>query len=305
MAFQRQLLLSYLVSNRQQKIYHVDFWPRGKRFALVLTHDVEAAPGQRFVGSVADLEEKHGFRSCFNFVAADYAVDRSLLADLQQRGFEVGVHGLKHDGSLFSSRAEFDKQVLRINECLRAWNAVGFRAPMTHRNPAWMQSLEIEYDSSFFDTDPYEPIPGGTMSIWPFQMGHFIELPYTLAQDHTLMNTLGARSPRLWLEKVEFIRQYWGMALVNVHPDYMRRPAYLAVYEDFLRQMQHMEDYWHALPRDVARWWRNRSQLDVGGNESALRTKLPGATIGTILRAGGGLEIVNASTTATPKSSHG
>ena len=31
-----------------------------------------------------------------------------------------------------------------------------------------MQALEIEYDLSFFDTDPCEPIPGGTMSIWPF-----------------------------------------------------------------------------------------------------------------------------------------
>ena len=45
-----------------------------------------------------------------------------------------------------------------------------------------MRHLEIEYDLSFFDTDPFEPIPGGTMSIWPFFIGHFVELPYTLAR---------------------------------------------------------------------------------------------------------------------------
>ena len=68
-----------------------------------------------------------------------------------------------------------------------------------------MQALEVEYDSSFFDTDPYEPMPGGTMSIWPFFLGHFVELPYTLVQDHTLSVILGERTPRLWLDKVDFI----------------------------------------------------------------------------------------------------
>lgn len=33
------------------------------------------------------------------------------------------------------------------------------------RHPLWMQSLDIEYDLSFFDTDPYEPMAGGSMSM--------------------------------------------------------------------------------------------------------------------------------------------
>ena len=78
------------------------------------------------------------------------------------------------------------------------------------RNPEWMQALEIEYDLSFFDADPYEPMPGGTMSIWPFILGRFVELPYTLIQDHTLTAVLGETTPRLWLEKVDFIERYRG-----------------------------------------------------------------------------------------------
>ena len=81
------------------------------------------------------------------------------------------------------------------------FGAVGFRAPLTIRNPEWMQALNIEYDLSFFDTDPFEPIPGGTMSIWPFFTGHFVELPYTLVQDYTLVSVLGEDYPKNMVRK--------------------------------------------------------------------------------------------------------
>ena len=244
------------------------FWPSRARFAFVITHDVESSAGQSFVPALAGVDERYGFRSSFNFVPEGYRVDHGLIAELQARGFEVGVHGLKHDGGLFSSRAEFERRAERINRYLRAWGAVGFRAPFTHRHPEWMQSLEIEYDLSFFDTDPFETIPGGTMSIWPFFCGRFVELPYTLAQDHTLFET--GNGARLWLDKVDFIAEWGGMVLVNAHPDYLRDPARLAVYEEFLQHLaqrtRRVEPHgapacWHALPRDVARWWRQRAGL--------------------------------------------
>ncbi len=263
----------------------IHFWPHGKRFALVLTHDVESAAGQRFVRELADLEEEKGFRSSFNFVANSYAVDRHLLDELRARGFEIGVHGLKHDGLLFSSRAVFEKRAEMINHYLREWGAVGFRSPMTHRIPEWMQALDVEYDSSFFDTDPFEPMPGGTMSIWPFFLGRFVELPYTLVQDHTLMITLGERSPRMWLEKVDFIRRHSGMALSLTHPDYLLEPGRLAVYEQFLRAMKERDDYWHALPKAVASWWRARTR-------AASAHELPGASLGEIRLVDGQLFLV-------------
>jgi hypothetical protein len=43
--------------------------------------------------------------------------------------------------------------------------------------PEWLQALDIPYDLPFFDTDPYEPMPGGTKSICPFTLGWFVELP--------------------------------------------------------------------------------------------------------------------------------
>ncbi len=243
------------------------FWPEGTRFALVLTHDVEDEAGQRFAGRVADLEEKLGFRSSFNFVGERYRLDRGLIDDLLRRGFEIGVHGLRHDGHEYDSWAVFESTARRVNLTLAELGATGYRAPMTHRHPAWMQSLEVEYDTSFFDSDPFEPVPGGTMSLWPFQIGRFWELPYTLPQDSTLVDLLGERTPRLWLEKVDYVSRHCGMALLNSHPDYLRHARYWSVYEAFLGEMRAREGYWHALPREVARWWRRRAE---GGHAAAL-----------------------------------
>lgn len=235
------------------------FWPDANRFAFVLSHDIETGQGQKFVRQVADLEETLGFRSSFNFVPERYPIDRSLIDELKERGFEIGVHGLKHDGKLFNSRAKFERRSRSINKHLKTLGAVGFRAPLMHRHPEWMQALEIEYDLSFFDTDPFEPIPGGTMSLWPFFIGHFVELPYTLVQDYTLTSILGESTPRIWQEKIEFIERYHGMALINSHPDYLSGQTDWEVYRDLLKSMKNRKGFWHALPREIAAWWRNRA----------------------------------------------
>src|SRR5207248_2593230 len=82
---------------------HIHFWPQGRPFAFALTHDVETAEGQAFVPAVAELDASYGFRSSFNFVPEGYRLDRRLIQDLEARGFEVGIHGLTHDGNAFSS----------------------------------------------------------------------------------------------------------------------------------------------------------------------------------------------------------
>jgi peptidoglycan/xylan/chitin deacetylase (PgdA/CDA1 family) len=250
-------------------------WPSGHQFSFILTHDVETEKGLQCVKKLADIDARHGFRSSFNFVPERYSLAPKLRAELNEQGFEVGVHGLKHDGKLFFSKEIFDKRAVRINHYLEDWGAVGFRSPLTHRNPEWMQSLEIEYDSSFFDTDPYETMPGGTMSIWPFSIGHFIELPYTLPQDSTLFITLRETSIDIWKRKLDWIAENQGMALVNVHPDYIdfdngvggkaKGGKYpLKFYLELLDYVKSKGNYWHALPREVARWWRTlNSQFKI------------------------------------------
>jgi peptidoglycan/xylan/chitin deacetylase (PgdA/CDA1 family) len=258
--FQFEVIRRLLEILDRTSLSFIDFWPGGRPYALVLTHDIETAAGQSFARRVADLDASFGFRSSFNFVPERYRLDRDLIDELRARGFEIGVHGLRHDGRDFNSHSEFMRRAPSINRYLKELGAVGFRAPLTHRHPEWMQALDIEYDSSFFDSDPYEPIAGGTMCIWPFQIGRFIELPYSLTQDYTLASVLRETTPRVWLEKVDFIRANRGMALLNTHPDYLASPPTWKIYSEFLSVMSRRADYYHALPRDVARWWRARAE---------------------------------------------
>jgi hypothetical protein len=53
---------------------HWTGWPEWKRFALVLTHDVETNIGHDLCLDLMSLEKARGFRSSFNFVPERYRV---------------------------------------------------------------------------------------------------------------------------------------------------------------------------------------------------------------------------------------
>jgi hypothetical protein len=240
------------------------FWPEPYRAALILTHDVEGEDGIRLAVELADLEESLGFRSAFNF-GGWYDVDPGVLRELSSRGFEVGMHGIVHDRSLFSSRAEFERQLPLLRELADRLGAVGFRSPATHRVFEWLAELPIEYDGTIPHSDPYEPQPGGCCSLWPFFVGDVVALPYTLPQDHTLLTLLGHRTPDVWLAAADEIERRFGLIHCVSHPDpgYLGDPDKRVVYREFLTAMAERNAVWHELPAEVAGWWRVRS----GGRE--------------------------------------
>lgn len=241
----------------------INFWPGTFRAAVILTHDVEWDIGVRNIPRVRELERKYGVVSSWNFVAERYPFNKKIFTDLEAEGCEIGLHGLYHDGKKFSSRAIFVERLPKINAYLKEWGAVGFRSPATHRNADWMPEIAAEYDSSFPDTDPFEPQSGGCCSIFPFFLGNLVELPITLIQDHTLIEILQEPDITLWKDKADWIVGKHGLVNIIIHPDYMLSEKNLRYYEEFLRFITSKENLWFALPKDVAQWWRNRSKSTV------------------------------------------
>jgi predicted glycosyltransferase len=251
-------------------------WPEGKKFALVLTHDVEGQFGLDKTRQLMRLEKSLGFQSSFNFIPkGGYEIPEPLRNELTRNGFEVGVHDLRHDGKLYHTRGEFAKNAEQINGFLRDWEAVGFRSGFMLHKLSWLHDLNIEYDASTFDTDPFEPQPDHRNTIFPFWMsapegspnprGGYVELPYTLPQDSTMFLLLRDKSPELWMRKLDWVAQHGGMVLLNTHPDYMdfenkhtigEYPV--AFYQKFLEYVRAKYDgqFWHALPRQVAAFAR-------------------------------------------------
>ena len=246
-------------------------WPDGKEFALVLTHDVDTEKGQERCRELATLEQQMGFRSSFYFVPRRYKVSHKLRDYLTSHGFEVGVHDLYHDGKLYKTKKLFQSRACAINEYLREWEAVGFRSGAMHHNLDWIKELDILYDASTFDTDPFEPQPDGMQTIFPFYVqrnevqGGYVELPYTLPQDFTVFILMQETGIDIWKNKLKWIAEHGGMALVIVHPDYMRfgktrcgiqeYPA--ALYSAFLEYLASAfkDRYWNVPARDLAQWF--------------------------------------------------
>lgn len=244
-------------------------WPEEKKFALVLTHDIDTQYGHDNAHLLADIEEKSGFRSSFNFVAEDLKISKDLILNLQSRGFEIGVHGIHHENP-FKSRKQFQKLSKKINHYLKEWGAVGFRSPSMYHNLEWLHDLNIEYDASTFDTDPFEPQPDGVGTIFPFWVAGkngkpgYVELPYTLPQDFLLFILMHQNNIDIWKKKLDWIAANGGMALFISHPDYMNLEGNnhfekypVQYYEDFLTYIKTKYDgqYWQVLPRDLARFW--------------------------------------------------
>jgi len=247
-------------------------WPNGKKFAFVLTHDVESQVGMDQCRRLMELEMKWGFRSSFNFIPeGDYRVTKELRDELTGNGFEVGVHDLKHDGKLYRERQAFAVNAARINSHLKEWGAVGFRSGFMLHNLEWLQDLDIGYDASTFDTDPFEPQPDGAGTIFPFWRARangsgYVELPYTLPQDSTLFLLFGETKPDIWLRKLDWVAEHGGMAMVIVHPDYISfnggtseyRTFPVSHYEKLLEHLRQKfgQSVWLPLPKELAAWYR-------------------------------------------------
>ena len=220
------LLLARLAMIADTPVPWIAPWPEPYRWAIVLSHDVEHRPGYDNVHLLADVELGLGYTSSWNFVPErDYKVESERLDRLRADGFEIGLHGLRHDGRDLESRTTFERRLPAMQAYAQRWGAVGFRSPATHRDWELMPLLGVEYDSSSPDTDPFEPKSGGCCTWWPFFNRDLVELPITLTQDHTLFVILQRSDDALWREKADFLRDRGGMALLVTHPDYMTEPA--------------------------------------------------------------------------------
>ena len=252
-------------------------WPDGKKFALVLTHDVDTQNGHDKCHFLAELDEKLGFRSSFNFVAEDYKLSDELFNQLRSKGFEIGSHSIHHKNP-FSSKKYFRDLAQKINNYLKEWNAVGFRSPSMYHNLEMIHDLNIEYDASTFDTDPFEPQPDGLGTIFPLWISDncnhkgYVELPYTLPQDFLIYILMKQKNTDIWKTKLDWIAKNGGMALLNSHPDYMNFdnfPHYekypVQYYENFLTYIKtkYEGQYWHVLPRDMARFWATNHRNNI------------------------------------------
>ena len=118
------------------------------------------------------------------------------------------------------------KRAVRINHYLKEWESVGFRSAVMCHNLTWVHDLNIEYDSSTFDTDPFEPQPDGVRTIFPFWVP-------------------GNAAPNRYVELHILLQDFMLFVLIRSIPS-------VQYYVEFLECQ-----YRHVLPKDMAQFWKS------------------------------------------------
>jgi hypothetical protein len=248
------------------RVPFVWFWPEGATGAAIVTHDVETKAGLSFLPRLMDVDEEFGVKASIQLIPQNqYQTSQQILDTIRNRGFEVNIQDLNHDGDLFSSRQEFLSHAREINRYLGAYGARGFRSGRLYRNVDWYDALDISYDMSVPNVGHLEAQPGGCCTVFPYFIGNILEIPLTTIQDYCLLNILGKYSTELWRRQVAIILEKHGLASFIIHPDYIRKPRALQVYRDLLAYLSDLRESraWVTLPGELDRWWRQRSQMEL------------------------------------------
>jgi hypothetical protein len=275
------LLLLSLKAKGVERIPFVWFWPQGARGCVLMTHDVETTAGRDFCKELLDLDDSLGVKASFQIVPEErYAVPAEFLDAIRDRGCEIVVQDLNHDGRLFDDKQEFLRRVALIHRYAAEYGARGFRAAVLYRKPEWYGALKFSFDMSMPNVAHLDPQRGGCCTVMPYFIGDVLELPLTTLQDYMLFHLLNERSIDLWKTQVEMILAKNGLVSFVIHPDYITERDTRSVYEDlliWLRDLRSQQALWFALPSEIDSWWRARSRMSVVKDGEGWRIEGEGA----------------------------
>ena len=230
-----QMLLWSMKAKGVDRIPFVWFWPDGAGSCIVLTHDVEAERGQSFCSELMNIDDSFGIKASFQLIPEGrYKISTDLVQAIRDRGFEVGIQDLNHDGHLFRDKAEFLRRAKRINRYGETYGANGFRAAVLYRNQDWYDALDFSYDMSVPNVAHLDPQRGGCCTVMPYFVGDILEIPVTTTQDYMLFHLLSDYSLDLWRTQTEAILKKNGLVSFIIHPDYVIEKRARDVYRGLL-----------------------------------------------------------------------
>ena len=262
-----RILALVLKSQGLTSVPFIWFWPNGAPSCAMMTHDVEDTAGRNFCSALMNMDDRFSFKSAFQIVPESrYETRNGFLDSFRERGFEINVHDLNHDGCLFREKTEFLRHAKEINQYVKEFRAEGFRSGAMYRNQDWYDAFEFSYDMSVPNVAHLEPQRGGCCTVMPYFIGKILELPLTTIQDYSLFHILGDYSINLWKQQIELIMKRNGLVSFITHPDYLIKKRAQSVYLDLLAHLARLraeKKVWITLPAEVNRWWRNRSQMSL------------------------------------------
>jgi peptidoglycan/xylan/chitin deacetylase (PgdA/CDA1 family) len=257
-----------------------EFWE--KDFGVIMTHDVDTRVGYEYgMNKFVEFEKREDLVSTFNIVpqSFEYELSVDIVKALVKDGFDIGMHGLHHDGK-YAYLSE-DAQRARVEDAARKARelsipVLGYRAPLLHRTKKMIQFLTetgYEWDSSFPDTDDSTVgyATTGCRTLFPFyplykegtewKRSPMLEIPVSMPQDWTLLYyyRLSEESMlRVWKKKMQYIKSRGGLAVFILHPDPedFGHPKYHKSYRSLLKIIKDADPEILTCSQLAERWKR-------------------------------------------------
>lgn len=248
------------------------------------------AQTRRALFTVVNILRQYNAAPTFFIPAVVLSRHPSLLAEIAESGAEIGVHGYVHnDYRLLNKNAQFrqTKEATDVFEQSRiAFD--GFRNPYlgwTEDSLQVFNMLGFTYDSNEavlheiinLDTlseqladgyrkslDLFQAIPCSVYTLRPHFEGPLLRIPTSIPDDEMLFDRLRMTDPcevgHIWSRIMQRVYDLGGVYVLNLHPE----RAVLC--QEAIRLLLSMAErqtlpVWVAALRDMAAWWKERSQF--------------------------------------------
>ena len=213
--------------------------------AICITHDIDTIDCYESVPALADLEQRYGIPSVFNFLTAwDYLYSPDLAKKLHADGFEIGLHGLTHDFALgYRSPKLIRNHIEKALDQLGV-PAIGYRAPafaISEKLIKILDELNFKYDSSVHTWHPMYPSIGLSFP-YQYPSTSLIEFPLSI-EDAMLFSDFHIEENHAirYIENtLDAVIEIGGIFILNIHPSRIKTQLWLV--EAVLKSINEKKD---------------------------------------------------------------
>ena len=245
---------------------------------------------RRALGIIMDSLQKYNAVPTFFIPAIVLRRHAALIAEIAQQGTEIGIHGYVHNDYRYLDELEQysqTKQAISVFERTHI-SYHGFRNPYLRWTNASLRvftTLGFAYESNeaiihdVIDLDDLSPlqrggykkslalfqaIPCHVYNLRPHFEGTLLRIPTSIPDDEMLFDRLRFTDPKevggIWNRIMQRIYDLGGLYTLNLHPEraVLCKPALETLLSCASTQQLPV---WITSLKDVAMWWKERSQF--------------------------------------------
>lgn len=241
-------------------------WPGGARAALTFTVDVEGLDAYRNAEDAAAMFAEEGLPVTFYPVSQIVQDDEALGRILIGVG-EVGTQTVDHTPLVGLTAQDQRIRLRRSSADIQDWTGQaphGLRAPEETVDAVTLDAWRRAGGSYVLASNEAR---SAAPEIHETEGGSMVLLPRLMKDDYTIIVrdvTIRSRSlAEAFLAGTRKLRAIGGVAVVASHTQIIEAGPRLEALRTVADSVRAQEGWWIAEARDVARWWRDRSRVEL------------------------------------------